>query len=324
MPKKLTQHEIRQRAVQTLFSYEVQREMSEKVLQEFQENIKNFKAIMERPIRFETNFQDDRITIRGFKKRFTSNLESLAEIYDILGIELEQTALSKALILVRDFGGLTKKMRDNEAIEVFQAAFDNLNLVRLFTLDLDEEPVGPKVLEFIHETKKATPKQALAAFNKIFVKLRESSREKYTLEFFEPLSLSAELNQIFDEAEHQATKSKLKLLNGTKNFVLNYNNESNELSEIPAYFTELVDGVLDNQSILRATISGHLAQNWSFTRLTGVERAILSLGAYEILFTETPDIVAINEAIELSKDFSDEKSSKFVNGVLTNLIKTAE
>jgi N utilization substance protein B len=52
-----------------------------------------------------------------------------------------------------------------------------------------------------------------------------------------------------------------------------------------------------------------------------VEQALLRLGAYEILFTETPDLVAIDEAIELTKDFSDEKSSKFINGMLTNLIK---
>ncbi len=215
-------------------------------------------------------------------------------------------------------------MRDNEALEVFNAVFANLNLVRLFAIELDEEPVGPKFLEFIRETEKATPEQALEIFNKVFAKLHENSREKYTLDFFKSLSLTAELDRIFTEAEEKESKSNVQLLASTKQFVLNYNNEEDEIVEAPEYFTVLVDGVLEHQNILRATISGHLAQNWSFSRLTTVERAILSLGAYEILFTETPDIVSINEAIELSKDFGDERSSKFVNGVLTNLIKVVE
>ena len=82
-----------------------------------------------------------------------------------------------------------------------------------------------------------------------------------------------------------------------------------------------MDGILEKQNVLDAALSEHLAKGWTFSRLTTVEQALLRLGAYEILFTETPDLVAIDESIELAKDFSDEKSSKFINGMLTNLIK---
>ncbi|MFX3860098.1 transcription antitermination factor NusB, partial [Streptococcus suis] len=70
-----------------------------------------------------------------------------------------------------------------------------------------------------------------------------------------------------------------------------------------------------------ANISKYLTKTWSFSRLTLVEQAILQVSSYEILYTETPDVVAVNEAVELSKDFSDEKSSRFINGVLTTFLK---
>lgn len=112
-----------------------------------------------------------------------------------------------------------------------------------------------------------------------------------------------------------------KLLKNTKRFVLNYDNDRPEDLEAPEYFTQLVDGVLDKKEDLEANISKYLAKTWSFSRLTLVEQAILQVSSYEILYTETPDVVAVNEAVELSKDFSDEKSSRFINGVLTNFLK---
>ena len=55
--------------------------------------------------------------------------------------------------------------------------------------------------------------------------------------------------------------------------------------------------------------------------LTLVEKNILRLGLYELLeYDETPQLVAVNEAIELAKKFSDEKSSKFINGILSQFV----
>ena len=68
-------------------------------------------------------------------------------------------------------------------------------------------------------------------------------------------------------------------------------------------------------------IRQHLKKGWTLERLTLVEKSILRLGLYELLeYDETPQLVAINEAIELAKKFSDEKSSKFVNGILSQFV----
>ena len=65
-----------------------------------------------------------------------------------------------------------------------------------------------------------------------------------------------------------------------------------------------------------------LADNWDLSRMAGVDRNILRLAAYEILFdAEIPKSVAINEAIEIVKRFSTDESSKFVNGILDKLQK---
>ena len=62
------------------------------------------------------------------------------------------------------------------------------------------------------------------------------------------------------------------------------------------------------------------AKNWKLSRMAATDRNVLRLGAYEILFSETPDRVAINEAIELAKRYGTNNSSQFVNGVLDRLM----
>lgn len=322
MPKKLTQHDIRQRAVQTLYSFQVQREMSKDVIKNFRYYVGKIETVLERTPRFEVEYQDDRIVIRGFQKRFTSSLSKLVEIYDILGIDLDHSALYNAVAFVRDFGGYTKKMRDNEALELFNGVFANLNIVKFFSIDFEETPVSNKVLEYLGSLpKEASPEQAFETFNKVFALVHENVREKYTVEFFKPATLMTELKAELEKAEVKHHNQEKALLEKTEQYVLNYDNDDPLDIEAPAYFTSLIDGVLEHQETVENQISEHLAKNWSFERLTLIERVILSVGAFEIAYTETPDVVAVNEAIELSKDFSDVKSSRFVNGVLTNLIK---
>jgi transcription antitermination protein NusB len=67
-----------------------------------------------------------------------------------------------------------------------------------------------------------------------------------------------------------------------------------------------------------------LAENWDLARMASVDRNILRLAAYEILYDpEIPKSVAINEAIEIVKKFSTEESGKFVNGILDKLEKAS-
>jgi len=83
------------------------------------------------------------------------------------------------------------------------------------------------------------------------------------------------------------------------------------------FYEKLVSGTVQHQTEIDATLADKL-ENWSFDRIAKIERTILRLAAYELMYTpETPKSVVLNEAIELSKTFGDEKSSKFVNGVLS-------
>lgn len=61
-------------------------------------------------------------------------------------------------------------------------------------------------------------------------------------------------------------------------------------------------------------------KDWNIDRISKVDKAILSLAIYELLYSETPDVVAINEAIELSKKYSDEKVVQLINGVLDSIM----
>lgn len=63
-----------------------------------------------------------------------------------------------------------------------------------------------------------------------------------------------------------------------------------------------------------------IARNWKLSRMAATDRNVLRLGAYEILFTETPNRVVVNEAIELAKRYGTNNSSQFVNGVLDRLM----
>ena len=89
------------------------------------------------------------------------------------------------------------------------------------------------------------------------------------------------------------------------------------------FMDKLLDGVMAKQSELDLVIE-KAAPDWPIDRISPVDRNILRLGLYELLFAdrkEVPAKVAINEAIELAKKFGGENSSRFVNGVLGAVYK---
>lgn len=90
--------------------------------------------------------------------------------------------------------------------------------------------------------------------------------------------------------------------------------------EIPAFLLNLVTGVEQSKNELDDKLSQYLKEGWTLERLTLIEKNILRLGLFEMTEFDTPQLVAINEAIELSKKFSDEKSSKFINGILSKFV----
>jgi N utilization substance protein B len=83
---------------------------------------------------------------------------------------------------------------------------------------------------------------------------------------------------------------------------------------------QLVLGVKRNQEELDALLAAK-AEHWSVHRMPATDRNLLRLGAYEIRYSDTPDRVAINEAVELAKRYGTANSPQFINGILDKLIE---
>lgn len=90
-------------------------------------------------------------------------------------------------------------------------------------------------------------------------------------------------------------------------------------SDLREFAMTLVMGVLRNRHELDALLESK-ADNWSLGRMAATDRNVLRLGAFEIRYADTPDRVAIDEAVELAKRFGSAQSSQFVNGILDKLI----
>ena len=91
-------------------------------------------------------------------------------------------------------------------------------------------------------------------------------------------------------------------------------------AELRQFATELIAGVRTKREELDRLVQ-EVAQNWSLSRITPVDRSILRLAAYEILYRDDiPPKVAIDEAIELAKRFGTADSQRFVNGILDRIL----
>ncbi|WP_457597350.1 transcription antitermination factor NusB [Hydrogenimonas sp.] len=90
-----------------------------------------------------------------------------------------------------------------------------------------------------------------------------------------------------------------------------------------AFALGLYEGVLAHQKEIDETIEAHL-KDWEFGRLDHVDRSILRLGTYELLFSDLDRAVVIDEAVELAKELGSDQSPKFVNGVLDAIEKSRQ
>lgn len=84
---------------------------------------------------------------------------------------------------------------------------------------------------------------------------------------------------------------------------------------------DTLEGVLKHKEKIKKIIQ-KFAPQWPVEKIARVDRAILEIGIFEIAFTEDiPPVVAINESIETAKHFGDDNSPKFINGVLSSVMK---
>ena len=89
------------------------------------------------------------------------------------------------------------------------------------------------------------------------------------------------------------------------------------------FVDELVNNIIKKQDDISKLANKYLV-DWNIERLSKVDKAILSIGIYELVYTETPSVVAINESIELSKKYSDEKVTKMLNATLDKIYHNEE
>lgn len=98
--------------------------------------------------------------------------------------------------------------------------------------------------------------------------------------------------------------------------ILNQNTQDQDLEEGEKKFLkDLISGVQKHLTSIDKVLQ-KAAPQWSLERMNLVDRNILRLGLFELLYNNVPPRVAINEAIELGKDFSGQTAGKFINGVL--------
>ena len=127
-----------------------------------------------------------------------------------------------------------------------------------------------------------------------------------------------ELSQFYDGKIEQLILRKVELESSLIGTILNAEYLKENLEMDNTYVRDVVNGVLENIESIDKVISKYL-ENWDLDRLGKTDKAILRLGAYELIHYDTPKVVVINEAVELAKKYSDDKVVKLINAVLDKI-----
>lgn len=99
--------------------------------------------------------------------------------------------------------------------------------------------------------------------------------------------------------------------------------ESNNITDEEAkkYIANAVNGIEEHQEEILKDVETNLKEEWKLSRISKMDLTILKLAIYEIKYTDVPYKVSINEAVELAKKYGEDKSKKFVNGILASVVK---
>jgi N utilization substance protein B len=107
-------------------------------------------------------------------------------------------------------------------------------------------------------------------------------------------------------------------LEETEEILNDYFEENSPEPKDKEYINDLVTGSVNNIKDIDSLIEKY-SKGWKINRIAKVDLALLRLGAYEILYSDTPENVVINEAVELAKKYSTDKSGAFINGILASI-----
>ena len=105
---------------------------------------------------------------------------------------------------------------------------------------------------------------------------------------------------------------------------LYFENEEISDEEMKKYIIKVVNGIEQNSAEIEKKISDNLKKDWKIERISKIDLVLLKIAIYEILFTQTPYKVAINEVVEISKKYGEDNSSNFINGILASIVKESE
>ena len=99
--------------------------------------------------------------------------------------------------------------------------------------------------------------------------------------------------------------------------------EAEEIDDKEAieYINNVINGINDHNEEIEKQISDNIKQGWTIARISKVDLTLLKLGIYEILYTDIPFKVVINEVVKIAKKYGDDSSSSFINGVLASIIE---
>ena len=129
---------------------------------------------------------------------------------------------------------------------------------------------------------------------------RQIAREKATIGVYQTLLVESSLEDILTFLNEEKTLTKSE--------------------ETMAFSRWLVETTLQNKESYQTLIEKHLKKGWKFERLSMMEKAILMIAACELLESDLPKTIVINEAVLNAKKFCDDDSYKFINGVLGQII----
>ncbi len=102
---------------------------------------------------------------------------------------------------------------------------------------------------------------------------------------------------------------------------------SKELMESDGVDLELANNIIEGVKVNNDKIDEIIAKcapDWPIDKISKIDLVILRIGTYEVLFSKTPERVAIDEAVELAKEFGNDSSGKFINGVLGAIVEAKE
>ena len=97
-------------------------------------------------------------------------------------------------------------------------------------------------------------------------------------------------------------------------------NEINQKAEVE-YINQVYEGIKEHKEEIEGLIASNLKEKWTMERISKINRAILKLAIFELVYAKLPYKVVINEAVELAKKYGDDSSKSFVNGILASIVK---